>query len=123
MKKLNLFLAICCVLVVALMRAQANGSPDVPEIQGVVTRSGSSEKLAGVKITFLGLRGEQMVQISSATSWNDGTYYRRDEAFFEFADKPIVVRATLAGYKEWSKAVTLDSTPEIVNIELTPAAQ
>ena len=98
-------------------------SPDVPEILGVVTRSGSGKKLAGVKITFDVTGGDKVVRLSSTTSRSDGTYYIRDEAFLGFGQTPILVTARLNGYAEWSQTVQLDESPLTVNIQLTPAAQ
>jgi hypothetical protein len=121
MKKFNSRLVVCFVLLILIIPAQANHLPDVPEIEGVVTRAKSGQKLAGVEIVFEGMRGGRAVRISSATSRDDGAYYLRDEAFLDFADESITVTVTLDGYQKWRKVVTLDRSPLVINIELTPA--
>lgn len=121
MKKFKSRLVLCLALLLMMMPAQAHRRPDVPEIEGVVTRANSSEKLAGVEIIFEGTQDGRAVRISSATSGADGTYYRRDEAFLDFAGESITVTATLNGYQQWRKVVTLDTSPLVINIELTPA--
>lgn len=88
--------------------------PDVPEISGTVTSSGSSEKLAGVTISFY----DKGRRFSSTTSRDDGTYYISDRAFL--GRDSFEVRATLTGYAEWTKTVELDAQQLTVNIELTP---
>jgi hypothetical protein len=88
---------------------------------GVVTASGSNEKLSGVEIKFEGTRGGRLVLIGSATSREDGSYYLRDEGFLGFGGDTIRVTASLSGYKTWSGDVTLDGTVTL-NIELTPAS-
>jgi hypothetical protein len=93
---------------------KTTSAPDVPEITGTVTSSGSGKKLAGVTIGFY----DKGSRFSSATSRGDGTYFIRDEAFL--GRDSFVVRVTQNGYAEWTKAVDLDAQQLTVNIELTP---
>ncbi|HYJ46541.1 MAG TPA: hypothetical protein VEV81_07990, partial [Pyrinomonadaceae bacterium] len=91
-------------------------APDLPEISGTVT--GSGKKLAGVKIGFYDMKGDELVRFSSTTSHDDGTYSISDRVFL--GRKLFVVAVALNGYAEWTKVVELDAQQLTINIELTP---
>jgi hypothetical protein len=101
------------------MPALARYSPDVPEIQGVVTVSGSNERLSGLEIKFEGARGNRLVLNGSATSLDDGELLSQRGRFLEFGGRTIRVTASLNGYKSWSRNIMLDGSVTL-NIELTP---